>query len=54
VSRIRGVTARIAEAVVREAREVGVAGRVISDADIPAAVAAAMWEPVYLPMDPAP
>jgi malate dehydrogenase (oxaloacetate-decarboxylating) len=51
VSRIRAVTARIAEGVVREAREAGVAGRVISDAEIPAAVAAAMWEPAYLPMD---
>jgi malic enzyme len=54
VSRIRGVTARIAEGVVREARESGVARRVLSDQEIPAAVAAAMWEPVYLPMDPAP
>ncbi|HET6146688.1 MAG TPA: NAD-dependent malic enzyme [Polyangia bacterium] len=54
VSRIRGVTARIAEGVVREAREAGVARRPLSDADIPGAIAAAMWEPVYLPMDPAP
>jgi malic enzyme len=54
VSRIRGVTARIAEGVVREAREAGVARRVLDDQEIPAAVAAAMWEPVYLPMDPAP
>jgi len=53
ISAIRRVTARIAEAVVREARESGV-GRPIADADIPGAVAAAMWEPAYLPMDPAP
>jgi len=54
VSRIRGVTARIAEGVVRAAREDGVARRALRDDEIPAAVAAAMWEPVYLPMDPAP
>jgi malic enzyme len=50
ISAIRRVTARIAEAVVREARDSGL-GRPIADADIPAAVAAAMWEPAYLPMD---
>jgi len=52
ISAIRRVTARIAEAIVREARDSGV-GRPIADAEIPAAVAAAMWEPAYLPMDPA-
>jgi malate dehydrogenase (oxaloacetate-decarboxylating) len=54
VSRIRGVTARIAERVVRAAREDGVARRALRDDEIVAAIAAAMWEPVYLPMDPAP
>jgi malate dehydrogenase (oxaloacetate-decarboxylating) len=52
ISAIRRVTARIAEAVVREARDSGF-GRPIADADIPAAVAAAMWEPAYLPLEPA-
>jgi malic enzyme len=52
IARIRGVTARIAAAVVREAREAGVAHRPIPDAQIDDAVAAAMWQPVYLPMDP--
>jgi len=49
---IRRVTASIAEAVVHEARDSGV-GRVLADTEIPAAVRAAMWEPAYLPMDPA-
>ena len=53
VREIRRVSARIAEAVVRTARDQGV-GRNIPDADIPAAVAAAMWEPAYLPMTAAP
>jgi malic enzyme len=48
---IRSVTAKIAVEVVREARELGLAGRVLSDAEIPAAVKAAMWEPDYLPLD---
>ena len=51
IDSIRSVTAKIAEAVVREARELGLAGRVIADADIPKAVADAMWKPDYLPMD---
>ncbi len=51
IADLRRVTARIAEAVVREARESGV-GRTLSDEAIPAAVAAAMWNPVYLPMEP--
>ena len=50
---IRRVSARIAEAVVRTARDQGV-GRPIRDADIPAAVTAAMWVPAYLPMIAAP
>jgi len=44
---IRRVTARIAEAVVREARDCGV-GRALQDAQIPVAVAQAMWEPRYM------
>jgi malate dehydrogenase (oxaloacetate-decarboxylating) len=43
---LRRVTARVAEAVVAEARDAGV-GRPIADAAIPAAVAAAVWEPQY-------
>jgi len=54
ISAIRRVTARIAEAVVRAAREAGVARRALDDAQIPDAIAAAMWEPVYLPMDAVP
>ena len=50
---IRRVSARIAEAVVVEARDSGV-GRVLFDEEIPRAVAAAMWNPAYLPMVPAP
>ena len=46
------VSARIAEGVVRTARDQGV-GRVIDDAQIPGAVAAAMWDPDYVPMRPA-
>jgi malic enzyme len=49
---IRRVSARIAEAVVAEARDSGV-GRFIPDEEIPKAVAAAMWDPAYLPMVPA-
>jgi malic enzyme len=51
VREIRRVSARIAEAVVRTARDEGI-GQAITDADIPRAVAAAMWEPDYLPMRP--
>jgi malate dehydrogenase (oxaloacetate-decarboxylating) len=50
---IRRISARIAEAVVAEARNAGV-GRQIPDAEIPKAVAAMIWEPAYLPMVPAP
>jgi hypothetical protein len=42
----------VAEAVIRAARDAGVAGRALADEAIPAAVAEAMWEPVYLPMEP--
>jgi malic enzyme len=53
VREIRRVTARIAEAVAREARERGV-GRALSDEELARAVAEAMWEPAYLPLEPAP
>jgi malate dehydrogenase (oxaloacetate-decarboxylating) len=46
---LRRVTARIAEAVMREAREGGV-GLPLTDAEIPGRVAGAMWEPRYLPL----
>jgi malic enzyme len=46
LSELRRITARLAEAVIRQAREEGV-GRSIRDEDIPAAVAAAMWYPDY-------
>ena len=52
VTDIRRVTQHIAIEVARAAREAGVARRPLDDAQIPEAVAAAMWEPVYLPMDP--
>jgi malic enzyme len=43
---LRRVSTRIAEAVVREARDSGV-GRPLADDAVEAAVAAAQWEPVY-------
>jgi malic enzyme len=46
-SNIRRVSQAIAEAVVKQAREDGVAGRILEDAQIPAAVKAAMWDPAY-------
>ncbi len=46
IGQLRRVTARVAEAVVREARERGL-GRALPDAEIPAAVASAMWAPEY-------
>jgi malic enzyme len=48
---IRRVSARIAQAVVAEARDSGV-GRFLPDEEIPKAVAAAMWDPAYLTMVP--
>jgi malic enzyme len=53
VREMRKLSVRIAEAVVRTAREQGV-GRAIPDGEIPAAVAQAMWEPSYLPIVAAP
>ncbi|MBC8132695.1 MAG: NAD-dependent malic enzyme [Deltaproteobacteria bacterium] len=52
IRHIRKVTARIAAAVVRAARDAGVARRRIEDDQIEEAIASAMWEPVYLPIDP--
>jgi malic enzyme len=49
---LRRVTARIAEAVLRSARDTGI-GRPYTDREIPARVADAMWEPRYLPLVPA-
>ncbi len=49
---IRRVTKAVAAAVVRAAREEGLARRVLADADIPRAVSEAMWDPVYLPLEP--
>jgi malic enzyme len=51
ISELRRVTARIAEAVVKEARDSGV-GKAIADEAIPRAVADATWDPSYVPMDP--
>jgi len=50
IARLRAVAARVAEAVVREARDRG-RGRPFTDVEIPAAVAAAMWQPVYPVLD---
>jgi malic enzyme len=52
VSEIRRVTAAVAEAVIRKACDEGV-GRQIPDEAIPLAVAASMWQPDYVPEDPA-
>ena len=52
-SHIRRVSRGIAEAVVKAAREEGVAGRVLKDEEIPRAVADAMWDPAYPRMVPA-
>jgi malic enzyme len=49
---LRQVTAHVAEAVVRAARDEGV-GRSLPDGEIPVAIAAAMWEPVYPSLVPA-
>ncbi len=47
-SEIRRVSAAVAASVVKVARESGL-GRQIPDAEIPGVVAAAMWNPAYLP-----
>ncbi len=47
---LRRVAARVAEAVVRTARDTGL-GRALEDPDIPGAVAEAMWEPRYLHLE---
>jgi malic enzyme len=47
-SEIRRVSAGVAAAVVKVARDSGL-GKAIPDAEIPKAVAAAMWDPAYLP-----
>ena len=46
MGRLRGVTVKVAEAVVREARDRGL-GRPLTDSEIKSAVAAFMWEPAY-------
>jgi len=46
VTQLRRISAKIAQAVVRQARDAGV-GRELSDEEIPGAVAAAVWEPAY-------
>ncbi|MDX1384839.1 MAG: NAD-dependent malic enzyme, partial [Thermoanaerobaculia bacterium] len=51
MSRLREVTAEVAAAVVRQAREEGL-GRPIEDEKVGAAVAAAMWEPAYPELEP--
>jgi malate dehydrogenase (oxaloacetate-decarboxylating) len=51
IARLRTVTARVAAAVVRQARDEGI-GRDLDDGEIPAAVASAMWEPNYPELDP--
>jgi malate dehydrogenase (oxaloacetate-decarboxylating) len=53
IAALRRVTARVAEAVAKEARNRGL-GRPLGDAEIPSAVAAAMWEPVYPVLDVSP
>ena len=53
VRELRHVAARVAAAVVRTARDQGL-GRAIKDEDIEAVVKNAMWEPQYVPYDPAP
>jgi malate dehydrogenase (oxaloacetate-decarboxylating) len=51
VAALRRVTARIAAAVVREARDSGL-GCPVSDTGIDELVAGAMWDPSYLPLVP--
>jgi malic enzyme len=51
IAALRRVTARIAEAVMREAGDSGV-GLKIPSAEIPSRVEEAMWDPRYLPLVP--
>ncbi len=51
VRELRRVTARVAEAVVREVRDSGTA-RWLEDDEIAGAVAATMWEPAYPQLEP--
>jgi malate dehydrogenase (oxaloacetate-decarboxylating) len=53
VRELRHVAARVAAAVVKTARDQGV-GRAVRDEDMERVVRNAMWEPQYLPYDPAP
>jgi malate dehydrogenase (oxaloacetate-decarboxylating) len=53
IAELRGVTAEIAIAVARAARDAGL-GRTGSDAELAEAVRASMWEPVYPRLEPAP
>jgi malic enzyme len=53
IAEIRRVTVRVAGQVVRAARDCGV-GRWIDDGDVERQVSAAMWEPSYVPLLPAP
>ena len=53
IAALRRVTARIAEAVVREAREDGVGRRRARRRRSRAACADAMWEPAYIRLVPA-
>jgi malic enzyme len=52
IADLRRVTARIAESVVRQARQEAGGARP-SDAEIPRLVAEAMWEPRYVELEPA-
>jgi malate dehydrogenase (oxaloacetate-decarboxylating) len=52
VKDLRRVTARVAQAVLREARDAGT-GLPFQDGEIPTVVADAMWIPRYLPLAPA-
>jgi len=52
IASIRAVTGRVAEAVVRAARDAGV-GLAIDDAEVPRRVAEARWEPEYPELVPA-
>jgi malic enzyme len=49
---LREVTAHVAQAVVSEALRARIAGRRVED--VPEAVARAMWEPAYVPMEAVP